>query len=49
MLEFSSDHRSAVDLSVTLVVTMSDGRITAMRDYRRRSKALRVARVPAVS
>jgi hypothetical protein len=45
LIEFSADPQAAADFRAILMVTMSDGEIVAMQDYRRRKKALRAAQL----
>ena len=47
LIQFESDSAIDDDLRVNLVVTMRDGRIVAMQDYRRQTKARRAAKIAA--
>lgn len=47
LIQFNSDSPIDDDLRVNLVVTMRDGRIVSMQDYRRQTKARRAAKIAA--
>ncbi len=47
LIRFDSDSRIDRDLRVNLVVTMRNGKIVSMQDYRRTTKARRAAKIPA--
>ncbi len=47
VIEFHAEASTDKDWRANLVVTMSDGKVTSMQDYRRRSKTRRAAGVSA--